>query len=144
MRTLLDTSVVVPAVLQRHPFHSRALPWLSKAETGEIDGIISSHTLAEVYKVLTGMNSRPRFTSSQVIEIISDKLLSTFEIVTLDADEHLAALEQLAILNIRGGTIYDGLIAYAALKANVAQIVTFNERDFTRLSAGLPLQIIVP
>ena len=144
MRTLLDTSVVVPAVLQRHPFHSRALPWLSKAETGEIDGIISSHTLAEVYKVLTGMNSRPRFTSSQVMEIIRDKLRPTFEIVTLDADDQFVVLEQLADLNIRGGTIYDGLIAYAALKANAAQIVTFNESDFRRVSAGLPLQIIVP
>ena len=144
MRTLLDTSVVVPAVLQRHPFHSRALPWLSKAETGEIDGIISSHTLAEVYKVLTGMNSRPRFTSSQVIEIISDKLLSTFEIVTLDADDQLVVLRQLADLDIRGGTIYDGLIAYAAFKSDAAQIITFNESDFRRVSANLPLQIVVP
>ena len=144
MRTLLDTSVVVPAVLQRHQFYSRALPWLIKAETDEIDGIISSHTLAEVYKVLTGLNSRPRFTSSQVMEIIHSKLLSNFEIVALDADDMAVVLKQLADMNIRGGTIYDGLIAYAAFKSNADQIVTFNERDFTRVSAGLPLQIIVP
>ena len=144
MRTLLDTSVVVPAVLQRHSFHSRALPWLIKAETGEIDGIISSHTLAEVYKVLTGLNSRPRFTSSQVMEIISDKLRPIFEIVTLDADDQFVVLRQLADLDIRGGTIYDGLIAYAAYKSEAEQIVTFNESDFRRVSAGLPLQIVVP
>ena len=144
MRTSLDTSVIVAAVVQPHISHDRALPWLNRAETGEIDGIISSHTLSEVYKVLTGMNRHPRYTSSQVMEIIANRVLPFFEIVTLDADEHIAALEQLARLDIRGGTIYDGLIAYAAVKGNAEQIVTFNERHFVRVSAGLPLQVVVP
>ena len=144
LRTLMDTSVIVPALVETHPSHDTASAWISRVESGEIDGIISSHTLAEAYKVLTGMNRRPRYTSSQVMQIIADKVLPIFEIVTLDEDEHIAALRQLARLDIRGGTIYDGLIAYAAFKANAEQIITFNERHFIRVSAGLTLQIVVP
>ena len=78
------------------------------------------------------------------MQIIDDRVLPIFEIVTFDEDEHSNALRQLARLDIRGGTIYDGLIAYAAAKAGAERIVTFNERHFTRVSAGLPLQIVVP
>ena len=144
LRTLLDTSVVVPALLETHPSHTAASDWLRRAEIGEIDGIVSSHTLSEVYKVITGMNRRPRYTASQVMRIISDRVLPFFDIVTLEADEHIAAMEQLVRLDITGGTIYDGLIAYAAFKANAEQIVTFNQSHFRRVSAGLPLRIVVP
>ncbi len=144
LRTLLDTSVVVPALLETHPSHTAASDWLHRAEIGEIDGIVSSHTLSEVYKVITGMNRRPRYTASQVMRIISDRVLPFFDIITLEAHEHIAAMEQLVRLDITGGTIYDGLIAHAAVKGNAEQLVTFNESDFRRVSAGLPLQIIVP
>ena len=144
LRTLLDTSVVVAALIENHPSHAIASAWLRRAESGDIDAVVSSHTLSEVYKVLTGMNRRPRYTSSQVMRIIADRVLPFFETITLDADEHIAAMEQLVRLDIIGGTIYDGLIAYAAFKANVEQIITFNERHFVRVSAGLPLQIVVP
>ncbi len=144
LRTLLDTSVVVAALVESHPSHTIASAWLRRAESGEIDGVVSSHTLSEAYKVLTGMNRRPRYTSSQVMEIITDRILPFFKVVTLDADEHIAAMKQLVRLDIIGGTIYDGLIAYTAFNANAEQIVTFNERHFVRVSAGLPLQIVVP
>ena len=78
------------------------------------------------------------------MRIISDRVLPIFDIVTLEPDEHIAAMEHLVRLDITGGTIYDGLIAYAAFKAGAEQIVTFNERHFRRVSAGLSLQIIVP
>ena len=47
---------MVPALLETHPSHTVALAWLRRAEIGEIDGVVSSHTLSEVYKVITGMN----------------------------------------------------------------------------------------
>ena len=140
---MLDTSVIVAALLQFHDSHSRALPWLNKAESGEIEGMVSSHSLSEVYKILTGMNRRPRFTTHQVIEIIQSRIIPFFEVISLSEIEHIAALERLAHLNIRGGTIYDGIIAHAAVKGGAEQIVTFNESDFRRVSAGLSLQIIV-
>ena len=78
------------------------------------------------------------------MEIIQSRITPFFEIVSLSEVEHIEALERLARLNIRGGSIYDGIIAHAAVKANAEQIITFNESDFLRVSAGLPLQIVVP
>ena len=53
MKTLFDTSVLVAAVVEPHPMHVRALPWLQRAKAGEIDFFVASHTLAELYAVLT-------------------------------------------------------------------------------------------
>lgn len=140
MRVLFDTSVIVAANVQTLQSHHRALPWARRAQTGDMDGIVSSHSLAEIYRVLIGMTRRPRIRSSAALEII-ENVRRTFEVVHLDENEYFAALESCARLDIRGGTIYDALIAHAAVKANAEQIVTFNERHFARVSAGLPVRI---
>lgn len=89
---------------------------------------------------MTAMTPRPRIRSSAALEIIAD-VRRTFEVVHLDENEYFAALESCARLDIRGGAIYDALIAHAAVKANAERIVTFNESDFARVSAGLPVRI---
>ena len=60
MRTLFDTSVLVAACIEGHPKHERALPWLSKAKAQEFEFVVSSHTLAELYAVLTTLPVKPR------------------------------------------------------------------------------------
>ena len=143
MRTLLDTSALFAALIDSHEFHHRALPWLRTAQRQEIHGIVSTHTLAELYARMSG-RVRPMMTADQVLELISRNILPFFETVSLNQDDYVAVLERLAGLDIRGATIYDGIIVQAAIKANAEQIVTFNERHFARVSAGLHLQIIVP
>lgn len=143
MRTLLDTSVLFAALIDSHEFHQRALPWLRMAQRREIHGIVSTHTLAELYARMSG-NIRPMMTTVQVLELISQNILPALEMVSLNQDDYRGILGRLAGMDIRGATIYDGIIAQAAVKANAEQIVTFNERDFIRVSAGMPLQIVVP
>ena len=142
MRTLFDTSALLPALHEPHEFHQRALPWLQMAQQGEIHGIISTHTLAELYGKMSII--RPLMNALHIMELISHNILPVFETIPLDADDYRAMLERFASLDIRGGTIYDGLIAHAAVKGSAEQILTFNESDFHRVSAGLPLQIVVP
>ena len=79
-----------------------------------------------------------------VMDLISQNILPAFETVSLNENDYHAMLGRFARLDIRGGSIYDGLIAYAALKAGAEQIVTFNESDFRRVSSGLSLQGVVP
>ncbi len=141
LKVLFDTSVLVAAFLERHEFHDRALAWFQMAERKEIDGVVSAHSLTEMYKVLTGMPSRPRIIAVQLWDFIRDRIAPVFEIVALADIDYLDALERFARLDIRGGTIYDALIAHAAVKANAERIVTFNESDFIRVSAGLPVRI---
>lgn len=64
MRVLLDTSVLVAAMVEAHPAHERALPWLQRVEAGIDSGVVAAHSVAELYAVLTtllsGLGSRPR------------------------------------------------------------------------------------
>ena len=53
MKVLFDTSVLVAAFEVSHSRHSVCLPWLQRAQEKEIDGYLSTHTLAELYSVLT-------------------------------------------------------------------------------------------
>lgn len=42
-------------------------------------------------------------------------------------------ISKMTTLGLRGGGIYDALIAKSAQKAGVDQILTFNHRDFRRV-----------
>lgn len=53
MKVLFDTSVLVAALIVDHPKHSESLPWLLRIKAEEIQGFISTHSLAELYAVLT-------------------------------------------------------------------------------------------
>ena len=143
MKALFDTSVLRAALEESHQFRHRALAWLERIHQGEIDGVISAHVLAELYSNLTGQ-VRPLIPTTSALDLIGRNVLPTFEIVALTADDYRLVLERAARTNIRGGSIYDALIVQAALRAGAEQIVTFNERHFIRVSAGLPVQIIVP
>lgn len=60
MRALFDTSVLVAALLASHPHHSVCTSYLNQAQSQEIEGFISTHSLAEIYSVLTRLPVRPR------------------------------------------------------------------------------------
>ena len=83
MRTLLDTSALFAALIDSHEFHHRALPWLRTVQRQEIHGIVSTHTLAELYARMSG-RVRPMMTTAQVLELISRNILPFFETVSLN------------------------------------------------------------
>ena len=71
MKVLLDTSVLVPGMVKVHPRHALALPWLQQAKERKFDGVVSAHSLAEVYNVITTLPVRPRIPPDFVQELIS-------------------------------------------------------------------------
>ena len=64
MKVLFDTSVIVAALIESHPMHERAFPWLKQAKAREFDLVVASHTLAELYAVLSTFPIKPRITSA--------------------------------------------------------------------------------
>lgn len=144
MRVLLDTSVLVAAMVEAHPSHERALPWLQRAKQGELTAVIASHTLAELYSILTTLPVRPRISPSTAWHLIRENILLTLEVVALSKDDYRAVIEHLSQLGIVGGATYDALIAYAASKAAVDQLITLNQEDFRRVYPALSEKIAVP
>lgn len=144
MRVLLDTSVIVAALSKINPAYDRALGWLQRVNRGEITAVISSHTLAEVYAVLTGLPARPKIAPRDAWRLIEENLLTKMEVIPLTIDDYKTVLQYLAQMNIAGGITYDALIIHAARKAVVEQVVTLNEKHFRRVNPDPSLPITAP
>jgi len=144
MRILLDTSVLVAAMVEAHPAHLQALPWLQKAKDSTYTGLVAAHSLAELYAILTTLPVHPRIHPAVAQQLIKSNVLDKFEIVPLSGEDYTAVIDRLADLGIIGGATYDGLILHAASKADVDQVVTLNEKDFRRVYPALADKIISP
>ncbi|MBA3920496.1 MAG: PIN domain-containing protein, partial [Nostocaceae cyanobacterium] len=116
MKVLFDTSVLVAAFEVSHIKHGVCLPWLQQAQEKEIDGYFSTHTLAELYSVLTRLPVRPTISTAAAQRLIGDNL-PLLEAIPLTADDYQQAIACMVELNLPGGGIFDALIAQAALKA---------------------------
>ncbi len=88
MLVLFDTSVLVAALIVSHPQNSACFPRLKAAESKQIEGFISTHSLAETYSVMTRFPIQPRITPTQTQSIITD-ISQHLKIVLLLPDDYL-------------------------------------------------------
>lgn len=144
MKVLFDTSVLVAAIVDNHPAHKLALPWLQKVQKGTLQGVVAAHSVAEVYAILTRLPVRPRISPQLAQQSIERHVRSFFTVVSLSDVDYFTVIEHLSNQGIIGGATYDALILCAALKENVDQIVTLNVKDFRRLYPSLASRVITP
>lgn len=144
MTILFDTSVLVAALVKAHPAHERAVSWLKRAKTGEVTMIISSHTLAELYAVLTTLPVSPRISPDMAWRLINENIEKTATVVPLDTEDYIETIRQLKAGGFSGGIVYDALIFKAALKSGADSLLTLNTADFARLKFGEAPKIIEP
>ncbi len=135
--------MLVAAFEVSHPRHTVCLPWLQQAQTEQIHGLIATHTLAELYSVLTRLPVRPRISPELAQRLITENL-ERFEVIPLTTEDYQMVLAQMVNLNLTGGGIYDGLIAQAAVKAEVNTLLTLNPNHFTRLGEDIARLVQVP
>ena len=144
MKALFDTSLLVAALVNVHPRHSQALPWLEKAHTEELGRYLSTHSLAETYAILTKLPIRPKIQPRTASGMIEQGALSVATLVSLNGDDYRKIIHHLADEGHHGGIIYDALIAHAAQKADVDYLVTLNRRHFLRVWPGASDRIVDP
>jgi predicted nucleic acid-binding protein len=48
VKVLFDTSVLIPAIVTRHDQHAICWRWLEDARSDQFQGVVSTHTLAEL------------------------------------------------------------------------------------------------
>ena len=144
MKVLLDTSVLVAALVEPHPEHQRALPWLSKNKPRASELVISSHSIAELYAVLSTLPVSPRISPGLAWRLIHESVEPRVSIVPLSSSDYLATIKHMSDLGFSGGAVYDALIVKAAQKSEAARIVTFNVNDFKRVWPEGADHIIAP
>jgi predicted nucleic acid-binding protein len=90
MRAFFDTSILTAALVEEHSAHLRALPWLKMVKDGVATGVISVHSLAEVYCNLTRLPLRPRVSPSMARAVIAANIVGVFEIVCLTDSDYVS------------------------------------------------------
>lgn len=133
MKILFDTSVLVAAMIESHPQHSYAFAWLKRAKSREFDMVVSGHTLAELYAVLTTLPVSPRITPGTAWRLIHSNIETEAKIVSLSPVDYRSVIKQVADLQLSGGVIYDAIIARTAEKSNANRLLTLNADDFRRV-----------
>jgi predicted nucleic acid-binding protein len=116
---------------------------MMRVQSGQIQGYISTHGLAESYSVLTRLPIKPKPSVEQISQSLFD-LLNYFEAVSLAQDDYQTVIQRLANLNLPGGVIFDALHAQAALKSSVDALLTLNPKDFNRLGEDIASIVNVP
>lgn len=141
MKILFDSSVLIAAFVESHPKHKAALSYLVKAKQKEFELLVSSHSILEVYSVLTSAPFRPRITPPIAKQLIENNIKSFAKTVYLSDKEYFNILDRVSTSNLMGGIVYDAIIVECALKAKANEILTLNSKDFLRLTDGVPIKI---
>lgn len=144
MRTLFDTSVLVAALVEQHPKHERALRWLSKAKMRKFEFFVSSHSLAELYAVLTTLPIKPKISTNIAWRLIKENIESKAKIISLSPSEYSSVIKKLSNIGLSGGIVYDALIVEAAHKAKVERIFTLNCKHLKNIWIGNESKVIEP
>ncbi len=143
MTFLCDTSILIPAFVKDLPRHEASFRMIRGVHEKKLRGFLSTHSIAECYAGLTAFPGESHISPVQAQEVIEKGLISSFQVVDLDQADYRWALERTASKNIRSGVIYDALIFRAALKVKVSRLVTWNVRDFERVSNG-EISVVTP
>ena len=93
---------------------------------------------------VTTLPIHPRISPRVALQLIQQNVLSVCETVALSDEDYKAVITHLSEASISGGVTYDALILYAALKAEVDQVLTLNEKDFRRIYPELTDKISSP
>ncbi|HEX2254861.1 MAG TPA: PIN domain-containing protein [Thermoanaerobaculia bacterium] len=93
--------------------------------------LASAHTLAELYPVLTVLSSEPRIRAEAAEPMIRHNVDG--KIVPLEAKDYRLVVARLAAARLRGGILYDALIARCAEKAGADLLLTLNPRPCRRV-----------
>jgi len=133
MKTLFDTSIMVAALVEPHPMHGRAFPWLRQAKAKEFELVIASHSLAELYSVLSTLPIKPRISPAVAWRLIHENIETVARIVSLTPSEYRSTIKRMSQMGLSGGIIFDALIAKVAQKAKVERLLTLNIEHFSRV-----------
>lgn len=100
-----DTSVLVPALASWHEHHGLARDAVARCAA------IPGYVLLETVSVLTRLPAPHRIDGRVVLEGLRRLSLP---VITLTPEGHLEVIERLTARGIRGGAVYDGLVAATA------------------------------
>lgn len=137
----VDTSVVVAASTPADPRSEACRKLLTGTDRAKL--ACASHSLAEIYAILSGRPRPFKLPPADAAKIVSH-LRKSATVITLTAGEYLEAIDRLVELGHSAGMIYDALLMACARKAAAKRIYTLNVKDFRQAAPDLSERILTP
>jgi len=134
MKVFCDTNVLVAAFLRGHPHHNTARTVLERVKARRDQGVVTTHTLAETYAVLTRLPGGNQVAPTIAWQLITENVLNDFTVVSLTFRECTDTLASAARNGVEGRKTYDALLLAAAAKSGADRIYTTNVRHFQSLA----------
>lgn len=128
-RVLLDTSVLVAAVLPQHEHHTATAAELRRRRTAGDEFVLAAHAVTEAYAVLTRLPPPHRLAPADAIAVL-DRNWGRAPTFGLTPSETWRIVRELAAAGVGGGRVYDAVIARSARKAEATILLTRNLRHF--------------
>lgn len=128
MSRLIDSSILIAALLPSEDYHRESLHQIELPET-----CLHVHAVNEAFSILTGGRLGFRIDADTAAKLIRDRISGRLKVIVLDGDEILDSLSEARRRGVRGGAIYDFMHLVAARKARVHEIDTLNINDFNAL-----------
>ena len=132
--TFLDTSVLVGALLEKHPQHAACLRALQEAT----NPISDAHALAETFATLTGFYKVPTEAAAE----LTLGLKAVVQVDPLSMADYETAISEARQRGIMGGGIYDSLHATFARRKGAKRVVTRNPTHFAHTAPEL--EVVTP
>lgn len=129
---LLDTNVLIAALVERHPHHEASLPLVGPGVHKRF--AVPAHCYAEAFAHLTRRGPSAAFQwSPDDARLALDAVATHAELVGLSPVQTLNAIRAYASNGGVGARVYDWLIGEAAVQAGLATIITWNFSHFSSL-----------
>ena len=90
--------------------------------------------MLECFSVLTRLPARLRIPPREAFERLRENLADNFHVVGVDADACWLAMDEISARELRGGLIYDAIIARCCAQAGASVLLTWNVQDFVRVA----------
>jgi predicted nucleic acid-binding protein len=141
MKEFFDTSVLVAVFVGQHPHHLASFKRFSVADKKR--SACGIHSLAEVYSAMTALPVRPPIPPEQVL-LFLEEIQRRLTLISLTAEEYLAAIHNTAGRGFTGGRVYDALLLACASKWRSQTIYTWNLKHFRALAPDIATGIKNP
>ena len=101
--------------------------------------VTRSHSLSEMFSVLTGGRFRVRYSPNNAAALAAD-IARQVTFVDLSTEEVLRGLNEAGRYQVIGGRVHDWMHTLAAEKAGAKTLLTLNGDDFSGLARGFTVE----
>jgi predicted nucleic acid-binding protein len=137
----VDTSCLVPLISSWHEHHGATLSSLEALKEQNHTLIVATHAVLECFSVLTRLPERIRIPPREASERLFENIAQNFQMAGIDPDTCWSAIRHMSYRDLRGGLIYDAIIAHSCASAGATVLLTWDVQDFLRVAPpGLTIQ----